>query len=204
MIWWSLAGAGLVCLLLGFLSWANYRVAIRKTPQPVDDKELRQALLVWEQLVHERFGTIRDVKLFANRVRFVWSMIGEEIIREGLDERRKSRPRKECGGRVEDSGGARGFEIEARQEIVALCALAELGEVCHTKPYWSRLAFENTKRRLAMRAFALGRKHWNHNEASAVEQVLSSIRVNSLDSFSEVAAIVEFTNVRCERTVQIE
>ena len=79
MNWIALAILGLVLSFLGSLSFRLYRE--RKRGQKLGDKDaLRESLADWEHLVLEHEKTMRGVKRFANRARFLLNDVPDQVI----------------------------------------------------------------------------------------------------------------------------
>ena len=71
MTWIALAILGLIFAISALIILRSNSKAKESQEDLIDRKEFREELVKWEPLVLERFGTMRDVKRFANRARFL-------------------------------------------------------------------------------------------------------------------------------------
>lgn len=79
MNWIALAVLGLILTTLGLINFRLYRE--RKRWRELGDKDaLREALASWEPLVLEHEKTLRGVKRFANRARYMTTDEPDELI----------------------------------------------------------------------------------------------------------------------------
>ena len=81
MNWIALALLGLILTVLGLINFRLY--GERKRRRELGDKDvLREALANWEPFVLEHEKTLRGVKRFANRARFMATDEPEDIVRQ--------------------------------------------------------------------------------------------------------------------------
>ena len=73
-----LAAAGVVLLLVSLAVQVASDISERRQRELGDSEALRGALSNWEPLVLDRYETFRNVKLFANRTRFICALCGKE------------------------------------------------------------------------------------------------------------------------------
>ena len=179
MIWWILCLCGLLFLILSLVGSVNAQVRAKREPQEIDSIELRTELVKWEVLVLERYGTVRDVKQFANRVRFVVFMWLK----------RKQEEDKRLGG---DGDGTVKWGKNELSKVVALVGMVELRILPMEPKFAGRAGLAMLKAAIEMNAKRIECEHLPKGSRPDVETIVKSLGERDWLKFAGIARNVRF------------
>ena len=205
-MWWWLLGAGvLFSWLVATFVRVNARVLENRSPKEIDDETLRKELLKWEIVMLNRYGSVRHVKLFSNRVRFIWAL-GSESNKQDQRESRQDVCPPQGGHKPEERGmlGERNCSCATRvtkgdanwaqaelSKVVALCALVELG-VLSVEANFAGKGGVAILKRVVERAGEVVSKESPEGRAPAIKEIVDSLCECDWIRFVGIAKNVKF------------